>query len=166
MTSEMTAYIQELQRIPGQQVLLTRMLTGYPETDECPVAVPSDQLWMHWWTHMIGATPTMLLAHLHHVGANRTRRVGLQEIADWFTPIDEPGGYSLEHLHWDLARLGQHRLVGAAPLQINGPPEVLILASPIPRPGPIGFKAIGQAVEQLTNGSGQMVKGLGDVRDQ
>ena len=61
----------------------------------------------------------------------------------------------------DLARLGQHRLAGGAPIRIGGPPEVIILASPIPRPGPTGFKAIGEAIEQLTNSSGDLVKGLG-----
>lgn len=142
--------------------MLTRLNVTYPM--ECPVALPNDQLWMHWWTHMIGAGPTMLLAHLHHVGANRTRRVGLQEVADWFTPIDEPSAYSLGQLHLDLVRLGQHRLAGVAPIRIGGAPEVVILASPIPRPGPAGFNAIGQSVDQLTNGSGDMVKGLGDDR--
>lgn len=121
-------------------------------------------MWMHWWVHMIGARPTMLLAYLHHLGANRYGRLDLEKISEWLTPIDVPGSYALGHLHFDLARLGQHRLVGAAPIRIDGPPEVIILASPIPRPGPAGFKAIGEAVDQLTNGSGDLVKGLGDER--
>lgn len=132
-----------------------------PYPSDLPVAMPGDQLWMHWWVHMVGSRPTMLLAYLHHLGANRPGRFNLEQVAGWLTPVDEPGSYTLDHLHWDLARLGQHRLAGGAPIRIGGPPEVIILASPIPRPGPEGYEAIGQAVDQLTNGSGQVVKGLG-----
>ena len=47
MTADMSAYIQELQKIPDQKILLTRVTANYPPG--CPVTTPGDQAWMHWW---------------------------------------------------------------------------------------------------------------------
>lgn len=165
MTDQASEYMELLGTIPNQSMLLTKTDVLYPE--DCPVAASSDMLWLTWWTHVVGPTPTMVLAYLHHLGRSGTKRVSLQDVADWITPVDAPGindSYPLHRIHWALTRLGMHRLAGVAPIRIGGAPEVLILANGIPRPGPLGFEAIGEAMAQLTNGTSGMVKGLGDPR--